>query len=428
MQAQNARGTRDLPPEVMNRRLEVMGRIRRVFTRYGFEPLETPAIERLDTLEGKYGEEGDKLLFRILERGEGGRQGKADMGLRYDLTVPLARFVAQNPGLPLPFKRWQMQPVWRADRPQKGRFREFYQCDVDTVGSSSMLADAESLAVWSDCLAELGFADFELLVNHRRLLAATVAAVGAAEAESSVLVAVDKLDKIGMDGVGKELVERGLDTAQADRLLALLRRADDFEGLVGELGEAAAPAAAELREVFAHAAALGARGVRFDGSLARGMSYYTGPVFEARIVGGGVGSVGGGGRYDKLIGLYGGRDLPATGSSLGLERIITVMEDRGLLQGAATSARLLVTLFSGETTPAALALAAKLRAEGVPVEVWLGEAGKMGKQLKYAASRGIPFAAVLGPDEVAAGLVALKDLRSGEQRSVPLAELAGLVR
>lgn len=424
MEARNARGTRDIPPAMVHRRTEVVDRIRGVFTRYGFEPLETPAIERLDTLEGKYGEEGNKLLFRILERGEGGREGKADLGLRYDLTVPLARYVAQTPSLPLPFKRYQIQPVWRADRPAKGRFREFFQCDVDTVGSTSPLADAEVIAVWSDSLRALGFSDYTIHVNHRGLLGALVAAAGCAEQESSVLVAIDKLDKVGMEGVEKELVDRGISADSIAVLLDGLGRAADIDAIEAIGGDAARTAAAGLREVLHLADGLGAQGVVFDGSLARGMSYYTGPVFEARITGGGVGSVGGGGRYDKLIGLYGGRDLPATGSSLGLERLVTVMEERGMLTTPSTSTRALVTIFSADTMDASVRLAARLRAEGLPVETWLGAPGELGKQLKYAASRAFPFALVLGPDELAQGVVAVRDLNAKAQTLVPVDELA----
>ena len=428
MQPLNARGTRDLLPATLLRRMDVIERIRSVFVRYGFEPLETPAMERLDTLLGKYGEEGDKLLFRILERGEGGREGKADLGLRYDLTVPLARVVAQNPALPLPFKRYQIQPVWRADRPQKGRFREFYQCDVDTVGSRAPLADAECVAVWSDALTTLGFSDFVIHVNHRQLLLALVQAAGCADQESAVLVAVDKLDKIGLDGVAEELRARQIPSEAVDQLVAGLAMAADLDGMERFCGERAAGPAAELREVLALTSSLGAKGVVFDGSLARGMSYYTGPVFEARIIGGGVGSVGGGGRYDKLIGLYGGRDLPATGSSLGLERIITVMEERGMLSAPPTSTVALVTLFSAELVLDSVALAARLRAAGIPVETWLGEPGGLGKQLKFAAGRGVPYALVLGPGEQSAGVLMVRDLRTGTQQTMLEADALNVLR
>jgi len=419
-----ARGTRDLLPEAMHRRLHVIGIIRGIFQRFGFEPLETPAIERIETLVGKYGDEGEKLIFRILERGEGGREGKADLALRYDLTVPLARVVAMNGNLPLPFKRYQVQPVWRADRPQKGRFREFYQCDADIVGSRSRVADAECIAIADTAIAALGFTRFEVRVNHRALLRAMVQAAGAPDAEGTVLVAIDKLDKIGRDGVTSELLERGLAPGVVDRLWEILAEPSSLDAVAAAIGEPATAPAAELREVIAHARSLGATHVVFDATLARGLGYYTGPVFEAVLTDGGVGSVSGGGRYDGLVGMFSGRDVPAVGVSLGLERLLTVMEDRGMLAGAPTRTRALVTSFSADTVADALATARDLRAAGLDVESWLGEPGSLGKQFKYAAGKGIPFAIVRGPSEISAGTANVKDLRSGEQRVVPVEGLA----
>ena len=427
MSVQAARGTRDLLPEAMHRRLHVIARIREVFQRFGFEPLETPAIERIETLMGKYGDEGEKLIFRILERGEGGREGKADLALRYDLTVPLARVMAMNAGTPLPFKRYQVQPVWRADRPQKGRFREFYQCDADIVGSRSRVADAECIAIADVAIAALGFERFEVRVNHRALLRAIVAAAGAPEREGEVLVAIDKLDKIGREGVTNELLGRGLDAGVIDRLWAILAEPASLDAVAAAVGEAASAPAEELREVIANARALGASHVVFDATLARGLGYYTGPVFEAVLTDGGVGSVSGGGRYDGLIGMFSGRDVPAVGVSLGLERLLTVMEERGMLQGAGTRTRALVTIFSADLAQDALTTARGLRAAGIDTEAWLGEPGSLGKQFKYAAGKGIPFAIVRGPSEVEAGTANVKDLRSGEQRVVAVADIAGLL-
>ena len=426
--AQNARGTRDLLPAQMHARLHVIGLVREVFARYGFEPLETPAFERLETLMGKYGDEGEKLIFRILERGEGGREGKADLALRYDLTVPLARVIAQHADIAMPFKRYQVQPVWRADRPQRGRFREFYQCDADIVGVDSRVADAECLAVASDGLSRLGFTNYTIKLNHRALLRAIVAAAGAADREGEVLVAIDKLDKIGGEGVSEELGRRGFDSAVVARLWEVLAAPADLAAVAAAVGEAAAGPAAELREVLAHAAALGARNVAFDATLARGLGYYTGAVFEAVIHDGGVGSVGGGGRYDGLVGMFSGRQVPAVGVSLGLERLLVVMEERGMLPGIGTRTRALVTRFGAELDAASLGLAAELRAAGLEVEAWLGAPGKLGKQFQYADSRGIPYAVVLGPDELAEGVVAVKTLATGEQRRVPRDQLAEALR
>ncbi len=441
---QNARGTRDLLPAQMHGRLHVIGIIREAFASFGFEPLETPAFERIDTLMGKYGEEGEKLIFRILERGEGGREGKADLALRYDLTVPLARVIAQNPAIPMPFKRYQVQPVWRADRPQKGRFREFYQCDADIVGIDSRLADAECLAVAHEALSRLGFADFQIKVNHRKLLSAICAAAGAADRESEVLVAIDKLDKIGRDGVSKELADRAFPAEVIERLWTMLAEPGDLDAVEAAVGESARAPAAELREVFAHVRSLvgdtspleelaalgrppGAGRVVFDATLARGLGYYTGPVFEAVILEGGVGSVSGGGRYDGLVGMFSGRQVPAVGVSLGLERLLVVMEERGMLPTSGTRTKVLVTRFSPETDVAALRVAAQLRAEGIETETWLGAPGSLGKQFKYAGGRGIPLAVVIGPEELEAGAVSLKDLRSGHQSRVATELLHGTI-
>jgi histidyl-tRNA synthetase len=421
MSVQAARGTRDFLPAQMHARLHVLGVVREVFARFGFEPLETPAVERLETLMGKYGDEGDKLVFRILERGEGGKEGKADLGLRYDLTVPLARVMAQNQSIPLPFKRYQIQPVWRAERPQKGRFREFVQCDADIVGAPARVADAECVAVAHAALEALGFTDFTISVNHRALLSAIVASAGLAEHEGSVLVAVDKLDKIGWDGVTKELEGRGIDPTKLRDVLAAPGELEAFRDI-------APGPVAELEEMFGHTYALGATRVRFDATLARGLGYYTGPVYEAVVEGSGVGSVSGGGRYDNLVGVFSGRSIPAVGVSLGIDRLLTVMEERKMLPGATTRTRALVATFSRELAEDALQTAARLRASGVPIESWLGEPGSLGKQFKYAAARGIPYVVVRGPEEVDKGVATVKDLRSGEQRSVAHGELPAVLR
>jgi histidyl-tRNA synthetase len=421
-----AKGTRDLLPETMIRRQAVVGILTEVFARYGFAPQCTPAIERIETLTGKYGDDGEKLIYRILKRGEGGKRGEVDLALRYDLTVPLARVVAMNPDLRMPYKRYQVQPVWRADRPQKGRFREFYQCDVDTVGTTDPLADAECLAVLSDCLKALGFSEFTIRLNHRALLAAMVADVGASEGETGVLVALDKLDKIGKDGVDAELQGQGLSQAARDRLWSLLEAPGDdaLAHLEAELGEVASDSVASMRQVLALAHGMGVdpAHLQFDPTLARGLDYYTGPVFEAVIREPNIGSIAGGGRYDGLIGMFCKRDVPAVGISLGLERILVVMDELGMFEDVRSQTRVLVTVFSPELRALSLEAVTCLRAAGVNAQISM-DSTKLGKQFKRADAMGIPYAVVIGPDEAAAGRVVLKDLASGEQKTVALAGL-----
>ena len=454
---QPARGMRDFLPDEVRRREYVIGVIGDVYRRYGFEPLETPAVENIDTLMGKYGEEGDRLIFKILKRGEEGRQtGEADLALRYDLTVPLARVVAEYRGkLPRVFKRYQVQPVWRADRPQKGRFREFYQCDVDVVGSKGLVVEAELCAAVSDVLHQLGFSDFTIRLNDRRVLTGVLDAVGVPGAlHGSALVAVDKFDKVGRAGVEQELATRGLDPAVAASLAGFVEMSNEgmsgsdvhtanerqlaaLDGLVASSGEepgsdarvAARQALIDLREVLALTRATSAAlHVRLDPSLARGLSYYTGAIMEIAVPDL-AGSLGGGGRYDGLIGMFSGEQVPACGFSLGLERILVVMAERDMFPASVTrvGADVLVTIWNRERMSDALALAADLRRAGIRVDVY-PEPDKLGKQFKYAASRGIPFVAVVGDDEAARGDVTVKDMTSGEQRAVPRAQVVETLR
>ncbi len=414
------KGMRDLLPAQMIPRLAVIDTVRGVFRRFGFEPLETPAMERIETLMGKYGDEGDKLIFRVLKRGEGGERGEVDQALRYDLTVPLARVVAMNPALPMPFRRYQIQPVWRADRPQKGRFREFTQCDVDICGSESPLCEAECLAVASAALTELGFRDFTIRLNDRRILAAMAAAIGAPDRLMSMVTAIDKLDKIGEDGVRKELAQHGFAEDAADSLFAMLN-GGHIPGIEAE--------DAGLDVIISHAQALGVPAGRVvkDRMLARGLDYYTGPVYEIVVTEPKIGSIAGGGRYDELIGMFSGRSVPAVGVSLGLERIFVVMEELGMLGAAASATEVFVTRFAESTLTETLQAAAALRAAGVATSLSL-EGGKLGKQLKQADKLGARWALVVGPDEAKQGLVQLKDLRGGGQESLSLAEAIARVQ
>ncbi len=429
-QTRPARGMRDFLPEDVRRREYVIGVVAGVYQRYGFEPLETPALENIETLTGKYGEEGNKLIFKVLRRGEHESSGETDLALRYDLTVPLARVVAEHRGkLPKFFKRYQIQPVWRADRPARGRFREFYQCDVDAIGSRSMVVETELCAAVSEVLQTLGFEDFTIQLNHRDLLTALLEAVGIDGAlHGSALVAIDKLDKVGPPGVRAELVARGIGETSADALLDAFEDHSRLNRLVGER-ERGRHATAQIAEIMMLSRGTPANGrIRFAPRLARGLSYYTGAIMEVAVPDL-AGSLGGGGRYDGLIGMFLGEDVPACGFSLGLERILVVMGERNMFPPAVqrASADVLVALFDEAGIPEALKLAAELRASDVRVEIY-PEADKLGKQMKYAAAKMIPLAAILGGDELARGEVTLKNLQTGKQHSLAREGVAPAVK
>jgi histidyl-tRNA synthetase len=412
-----ARGMRDFLPEDVRRREYVIGIIKRVYESYGFEPLETPAVENLETLLGKYGDEGNKLIFKILKRGEHEATGQADLALRYDLTVPLARVVAQYQSkLPRLFKRYQIQPVWRADRPARGRFREFYQCDVDTLGSTSPVVEAEQCGAVSEALEDLGFESFRIRINHRQLLTSILKRAGfPEERHGGVLIALDKLDKIGTEGVVKEWVAQGLGEelvlAKAAALLTShLQSLDAVERFVeGDSGGAAAAQNVRAIMGLAEKTRAAAR-IVFDGSLARGLSYYTGAIMEINVSDL-AGSLGGGGRFDNLVGMFLAQDVPACGFSLGLERILVVMTERNMFPAslAARSADVMLVTFDASGAGESMRLAARLRAAGLKVLVY-PDADKIGKQIKYADSRGIPFVALLGDDEIKSGTVTVKNL------------------
>jgi len=435
---------RDFLPEDVRRRQYVIGVIADVYQKYAFEPLETPSVENLETLQGKYGEEGDRLIFKILKRGEGAETGQADLALRYDVTVPLARVVAEyRSKLPKFFKRYQIQPVWRADRPQKGRFREFYQCDVDAIGSTSMTVEAELLSAASDVLLKLGFTDFQIVVNHRKLLNAVLADAGVpAELHGAALVIMDKADKIGIDGVRKELGGKGLSAAAADTLLEQLNGAPPAN-LAQWMAEQSARLNAdgkagieELRQIFAlcQSTSAGAHLV-LDRSLARGLSYYTGPIFEIRVADL-AGSLGGGGRYDDLIGMFSGEQIPASGISLGLERILVVMAERKMFPASVISAPadVMVVQWFAHRADLYLALATELRAAGLRVELYPespaedNQKGIVVKQFQYAQARGIPYAAVIGKPELDAGTVNIRTLATRQDEQQPRAAVAAFLK
>ncbi|MBY5163953.1 histidine--tRNA ligase [Salsipaludibacter albus] len=423
-----ASGTRDFLPAAMAVRHRAFDTIRAVFDAHGFAPLDTPSFERLDVLTGKYGEEGDQLMFKILRRGEHEDTGEADLALRYDLTVPLARVVARyGSQLVTPFKRYHVAPVWRADRPGHGRYREFFQCDVDVVGSDSLVADASTIAAASDALAALGLEGFHVQLNSRKALRGLVAAHGIDPAlETDTLVALDKLDKIGLDGVLAELDQRGIPGAAIDTLGSNLAASDPAEA-VRERLESSADGRAGLAEVDTVASLLDdlvpGGTIGWSPVLARGLSYYTGPVWE--FVHDGLDTtIASGGRYDGLVGMFSGNDLPATGSSLGIERILLLLAEQ---EQAPVGPDVVVTVMDDDGAADAMATAAELRAAGFSADLWVGT-GKFGKQLKYADRRDARLAVIAGAREREAGTVAVKQLASGDQVTIERSALVDHVR
>jgi histidyl-tRNA synthetase len=433
-------GMRDFLPEELVKRNFVADRIKTVYEKYGFVPVETPSIENLTTLLGKYGDEGDQLLFRILHRrdklfraldkDETAEKDLADMGLRYDLTVPLARLIANSKNLPKFFKRYQIQPVWRADRPGKGRYREFLQCDVDITGTKSLIAEAEVCSAVAEVLLSLGFDDFTVNINHRQLLKSLIQAANIdLKDETTTLVAVDKMDKIGEEGVLKELKERGILEENANKLLQLIKRPennseeDELNRLKKELSgiEGAEQAFADIDQLFALLQTNTAKKhFKIDATLARGLGYYTGPIFEIRSSAFN-GSLGGGGRYDGLIGMFRGQEIPAVGFSIGFERLVLVMEERGLFNDLKIGPDVMICHFKDVADTSVMELANTLRASGVKVEVY-PETPKLGKQISYAESVGAHCVAILGAKEAEEKVISLKNLATGDQVSVPYTE------
>jgi histidyl-tRNA synthetase len=433
------RGTRDfLPPELLGRR-RILETIEEAYRRYGFQPLETPAIEYLDILTGK-SEENDKLIYEI-KRARGGEEDSAEsaIALRYDLTVPLARVVAQYAELPRPFKRYQIQPVWRADRPQprQGRFREFVQCDADTVGTSSLLADAEIVALTFEVLRDLGFANFRIRLSSRKFLFGLSELItGSRDHFGAFCRGLDKLDKIDWAGVEKEFEASAIPAARAREVVTQIAAAGgtspDFESArkLVEQNEAALEGLAEIEQVFAAATGLGVAAgfLSFDAHLARGLDYYTGPIFESVCTDlPHLGSLSGGGRYDGLVSTFSKERVPAVGTTLGLDRIQTALTQLGTFKPLPSTTQVLVTRFDTDGMAAALTIATELRRAGLRVEVWYDD-DRMKKQFAYADKQAIPLVVICGPDERARGVVALKNLRSAEQKEVPQSELAAAIK
>lgn len=420
------KGFRDYLPDVMAPRERMLREVAAVFESFGFSPLATPAIEYSDILLGKIGAEGEKLLFRFEDNG--GR----DVSLRYDLTVPLARVVAQYPELPRPFRRYQVAPVWRAEKPGRGRFREFVQCDVDVVGSTSLLADFECIQVAVAVLRRLGVQAFKVRVNDRRILDGLMARIGVTERKrvQEVLRVVDKLPKVGWEAVDGELRDSlAVDEGGRSAIRAFVHATlDDLDEATVDL-TVAAPGIASLRQLFAWAEALGiAAHLEADLSIARGLDYYTSTIYETFLTDlPGFGSVMSGGRYDGLVGMFSKNDVPAVGISLGVDRLLAGLTELGKVDTSARAADVYVTVFDAATATYAQRVADALRGAGLRVLLHLEIGQKLGKQFGAAEKAGARFAVVAGPDEATQGTVAVKDLRAGEQSAMPAGEAAGWI-
>ena len=450
------KGTRDFGPEQMRNRLFIFDTIRQTFRRFGFQPIETPSMENLTTLTGKYGDEGDQLLYKILNSGDyaadltaldiasGSKKLTpkiAEKGLRYDLTIPFARYVVMNRNsLTMPFKRYQMQPVWRADRPQKGRYREFYQCDADVVGTDSLLCEAEIVLMIHEVFHNLGITDFTLKINNRKILAGIAEVIGApggptGREEGALSVAVDKLDKIGKDKVLDELRDRGFTEEAIGKLDPLFDEATDVGATVARLknwliqSELAQTGIAELEETLhlVHQFGLTDLKLQIDVTLARGLSYYTGAIFEVKANGVSIGSVSGGGRYDNLTGAFGMPGLSGVGISFGVDRIYDVMDELKLFPvGAGQGTRVLIVPFDNQARAISLPLLSQLRTAGVAAEVY-PDFVKLKKMLDYANAKDIPFVVLIGSEEVETGLLSLKNMVTGEQTKVKAELIASSV-
>ena len=431
------KGTRDFGQVEMARRNYIFDTIKQVFALYGFQQIETPSMENIGTLMGKYGEEGDKLLFRIQNSGEKASLAP-EKGLRYDLTVPFARYVVQHrEELSFPFKRFQIQPVWRADRPQKGRYREFYQCDVDVIGSNSLIGELELIQIVEEVYRRLGIRVC-LHINNRKILAGIAEVIGAPDKIIDITVAIDKLDKIGIDAVNAELAERGLSAEAVAALQPILKgQGDKVQSTKEQLAELREYLAGseiglkgveELEEVFRLIDAVGLTGeaglsIELDLCLARGLNYYTGAIFEVKALDAQIGSITGGGRYDNLTGIFGLPGVSGVGISFGADRIYDVLTELDLFPKELQSAtQILFATFGDEELRYAIRWAKELRAQGISVEVY-PEPTKMKKQMGYADDKKIPYVAIVGGNEMESNTVMLKEMSSGEQRQVTLKEL-----
>jgi len=445
------KGTRDFSPEEMVKRNFIFDTIKSVFRKFGYQEIQTPSMENLETLTGKYGDEGDKLIFKILNSGdflskvspEELQVGDAkkltskvsEKALRYDLTVPFARYVvAHQNDISLPFKRFQIQPVWRADRPQKGRYREFYQCDADVVGSESLLNEAEFVLIYQEALSQLGLKDFSILINNRKILSGIAEIIGKPELIIDMTLAIDKLDKIGFDGVCKELLERGFTQSDIEKLQPIIElkgsNSEKIQALKKVLAysEIGQNGIEELETIFNYIQRLQTPkatlpNVALDITLARGLNYYTGAIFEVKSNEVTMGSIGGGGRYDDLTSMFGLKNLSGVGISFGADRIYDVLEELGAFPKNTTeSTKVLISNFDGAAEKFALPILSQLRAAGIAAELY-PQAAKLKKQLGYADAKHIPYVILIGSEEMASGLLSLKNMKSGEQSTLTIQAL-----
>lgn len=442
------KGTRDFAPIEMARRNYIFDTIRTVYEKYGYRQIETPAMEELSTLTGKYGDEGDKLLFKILNSGDylgktdreklSGMSSKelaphiCEKGLRYDLTVPLARYVTQHRNeISFPFRRYQIQPVWRADRPQKGRYREFYQCDADIVGSDSLINELEFIQIFDEVLSKLGFTDYLIKFNNRKLLNALAQVSGMPDKSREMIACIDKLDKMGTDKVKQELEVLGLSGQMLSRFMAVLGMkgpdSDKLKNLSSiftdnEYGRIGIEEVERLLTLL-EKSSVDKKHVEFDPALARGLDYYTGTIFEVKATESKMGSICGGGRYDNLTGIFGLDDMPGVGISFGAERIYDLMLERGLFPAATEIATQVMFVNFGEKEAGyCVSMLNQIRKEGYRAELY-PDPVKMKKQMAYADSNNIPYVALVGEEEMSKGMITVKDMKSGEQLSLSLPQL-----
>ena len=442
------KGTRDFGPAQMARRQFILNTIRKVFETYGFQPLETPAMENLSTLTGKYGEEGDQLLFKILNSGDYLKDADAtklntkdsrslttdisEKGLRYDLTVPFARYVVMNRHeLTFPFKRYQIQPVWRADRPQKGRYREFYQCDADVIGTDSLMCEAEIILMIKEVFKNLGILDYSIKINHRAILSGLAEITGSTSNESPLFVVIDKLDKIGEEKVKEELKGKGFSETGLTSLFEMLNfkgsATEKIEFLTSKFSASTngQKGISDLKEALNLVAGYGVddQHIEFDMSLARGLSYYTGCIFETKINGITIGSVGGGGRYDNLTGGFGMPGISGVGFSFGVDRLYDAMEELKLFPDETLiSSKVLICHLDEECQRFGLKIVQSLRGKGIASEVY-PDLSKLKKQLEYADRKKVPFTIVIGSDEMKSGVLTFKNMKTGEQHQLTLQEI-----